>query len=306
MFLIKNKDLDFYLHLGWIGILLFICISLSSAALAQEDLMALLESERPQTKRFVSATFKGSRLINGHSVETKRGGELEFIIAHRFGRLNSGAGELFGLDASNIRFGLEYGLADWLNIALGRSSFEKTYDGFIKIKLLRQSEGEGSPISLVAFTSLSINSLKNNNPDIDLAVSDRIFYTYQLLIARKFNNRLSLQLMPTVVHRNLANSELDDNDIYALGMGGRVKLTKRLALNAEYYYQFNPVESIENHNALALGFDIETGGHVFQLHLTNSRAMIEKAFITETNGNFFKGDIHFGFNITRTFTIKQR
>lgn len=271
-------------------------------ATAQDDLLDLVDKEAAETSEFTEQTFKGTRLINGHSIETRKQGVLDVIISHRFGRLNSGAYELFGLDESNVRLGADYGITDRLNIGLGRNSFEKTYDGFLKYKVLRQRP-ESVPISVAAFGSVALKTLKTGNPAGEPDLNSRLTYCYQLIIAKKFSPSFSFQLSPTIVHRNSVVEELDPNDIYALGAGGRIKLTKRLSLNAEYYYQFNTVDNSPIQNSIAIGFDIETGGHVFQLHFTNSRAMNEKGFITETTGDFFDGDVHFGFNISRTFQL---
>lgn len=274
-------------------------------AKGQDDLLEQLNTMMPEKNITVQSTFKGSRLINGHSVEMRSGGVLEFLISHRFGRLNEGAYQLFGLDDSNIRLGLEYGLLDRLNIGIGRSSFQKTYDGFIKYKLLQQTHGPGSmPISLAGFSSLNINTLRPFAGET-ISFTERLAYTHQLLLARKLSDKISLQLMPTLIHFNRVPLIADNNTIYTLGGGGRIKLTPSTALNLEYYHQFNPLASGDPQNVLAIGFDIETGGHVFQLHLTNSRAMIEPAFIGLTNGRFFEGDIHFGFNISRVFQLGQ-
>jgi len=230
----------------------------------------------------------------------RRKGSLEFLIAHRFGRLNSGAYELFGLDNANVRFGIDYGFTDRLTAGFGRNSFEKTFDAFVKFALLRQQTGTQSiPVSITLFGSGAVNSLRPIDPDVEVAFSERISYTYQALIGRKMSSKLSLQLMPTVVHFNIV-PEGQQNDLLALGLGGRYLLTKRLSVNAEYYYRFGE-QDLETYDALAIGIDLETGGHVFQLQFTNSRSMNEKGFIRETTGNFFDGDIHFGFNITRTF-----
>lgn len=283
------------------------CLVVSLNTFAQDDLMDLLEANTEESTHFTEATFKGSRLINGHTVETRKQGELEFLISHRFGRLNSGAYEFFGLDAANVRLGLEYGVADFLTLGVGRNSFEKTYDGFAKLKLLRQSSGKRfMPVSVVSFSSAAIKTLAGSTPEEYPDIAARMYYTQQLLIARKFGSSLSLQIMPSFVHRNRIQEREGENDIYALGVGGRIKLTQRVSLNGEYYYRLNAEDYAEDDlnqlfNSLAIGFDIETGGHVFQLHLTNSRAMIEKGFIAETNGNFFAGDIHFGFNVSRVF-----
>ncbi len=285
-------------------LILILLFSVGSFAFAQDDLLQILEEESgEESEYFIGSTFKGTRLINGHSVETRDKGVLDFIISHRFGTLNSGVKNLFGLDDANIRLGLDYSLTDRFTLGVGRSSFQKVYDGYLKYNLIRQGESEASPVSVVAYSNMSINSLDWANPERDYRSSDRYAYTHQLLIARKFSNSLSLQLMPSVVHRNLIPTAAEDNLIYALGIGGRQKLTPSVALTFEYYHQFNNDSPNAYQNPLAIGFDIETGGHVFQLHFTNSRPTFERGFITETTGDFFNGDIHFGFNITRTFQL---
>jgi hypothetical protein len=276
--------------------------------LAQDDLMDIVDEEiKEEEGRYAEQIFKGTRLINGHSVETRKRGVLDVIISHRFGRLNSGAYELFGLDQSNVRLGADYGLTDRLNAGVGRNSFQKTFDGFLKYKLIRQQSGidQTIPVSVVGFSSIALKTLKSPDPDTELDFNSRLTYTHQLIVAKKFSPSFSLQLSPTLVHRNVVLEDQDPNDIYALGAGGRIKLNKRVSLNAEYYYQFNRIKNSVIQNSVAIGFDIETGGHVFQLHFTNSRAMIEKGFITETTGDFFDGDIHFGFNISRTFQLHE-
>ncbi len=225
---------------------------------------------------------------------------MNFLFPIDLVRLNSGVYELFGIDGANIRLGFEYGLSDRITIGLGRNSFEKTFDSFAKIKLLRQSSGRKiMPLSVAYLTSAALKTLKGQEQYPNTL--SKLVYTHQLLIARKFSNLFSLQLMPTMVHRNLILAEQKTNDAYAMGIGGRFKLTQRLSLNAEYYHRFDVPETDANYNAIAFGVDIETGGHVFQLHLTNSRSMIEKGFITETSGDFANGDIHFGFNVSRVF-----
>lgn len=281
----------------------FITLLLSVAVhpLFSQNLMDLLDEET-KTTEYTTATFKTTRVVNGHSVEAPAKGELVFIISHDFGRINQGAYEFFGLDQGTIRLGFEYSLTDWLNIGIGRSSYLKTYDGFLKIKLLRQSTGQRNmPVTLSYFVSTALTSLKWQYPDRENYFTSRLAYTHQLLIARKFNNNFSFQLSPTVVHRNLVEKTTDKNDVFVVGAGGRYKLTKRTSLNAEYWYVLPNQLPEGYYNSIGLGFDIETGGHVFQIHISNSQGMYERAFLTDTKGNFFKGDIYFGFNITRTF-----
>ncbi len=291
-----------------LSIFLFLSIALSALQLrAQDDLMDLLgENEEEVTTKTV-ATFKATRIVNSHTIETRRKKTLDFLISHRFGRINGGPYELFGIDESNIRFALEYALSDKVMIGVGRSSFQKTFDGFAKTKILEQATGaKPMPISMTYFTSISAVSL--NTPKYSVKdtnrtnyFSSRLSFVNQLLIARKFNDDLSLQLMPTMVHHNLVYGLNDPNDIYAIGAGGRYRLSPSFSINAEYFYQINPITSSPNFNSIAIAGELETGGHVFQFSISNSRSMIEKGFITETTGDIFGGDLHLGFNIFRTF-----
>ncbi|MDP2337682.1 MAG: DUF5777 family beta-barrel protein [Bacteroidota bacterium] len=280
---------------------------LISGNVHSQDLDALLDAETKPTINYAAATFKSTRIINGHSIEQMKKDQLEFRISHRFGTLNNGPYGFFGLDQSVIHFSLEYGLNDWLMLGAGRGSLNKTYDTFAKFKLLRQSSGaKFMPVSLSYFTSVELNTLSFQDPTRTNYFSSRLAYVTQLLIARKFNENLSVQLTPTYIHRNLVKTELDQNDIFAMGAGARYKLSKRLSVNAEYFYTYNPnAKFLETryYNACAVGVDIETGGHVFQIMLTNSQGMREGTFIPQTTGNLLKGDIHLGFNISRVFAL---
>ena len=275
---------------------------------AQDDLMNLLNENNPAEINYTTATFKSTRIMNGHSIEKMASGQLDFRISHRFGTLNSGAYELWGLDQANIHFSLEYGILKWLMVGVGRGTYEKTFDGFAKFSILRQSTGaKEMPVSLSAFSSVAVNSLKWTDLERTNYFSSRLSYVTQVLVARKFTPSFSFQLTPSFVHRNMVPTELDLNDLFAIGAGGRMKLTKRVSLNVDYYYVINPKDymSQQIYNPLSVGFDIETGGHVFQIILTNSVAMIEKGFIGETTGSWANGDIHLGFNISRVFILKK-
>ena len=288
------------------SVLLIIILTIPFFAFGQDDLMDLIDSPEASTEK-VRSTFNGTRIINGHSTETRDAGTFEVIFMHRFGRINSGAYNLWGLDDAWIRLGLEYSISNNLTIGIGRSSFEKTYDGFLKYRFISQTRGARNfPFTGTAFASMAINTLKPSNPEQEIKFSSRVSYAYQVLLARKFTKSLSLQLAPTLVHHNLVNTPEENNDIYALGLSGRYKITRRMAITIEYYYQFNNNTTQENYNPLGLGIELETGGHVFQMVFSNSQGMIEKSFITETTGNFFDGDIHFGFNITRAFYFKKK
>jgi hypothetical protein len=279
---------------------------LFSAVHAQQDttdLLSLLGEDEP-TLDYTIATFKSTRVINMHSIESVAARHLDFRISHRFGTINSGARDLWGLDQAYMRLGFEYGITDRLMVGLGRSNVNKEIDSFVKYKLLRQSSGlKNVPVTISWFSSAVLRATPFEDPNRENYFSSRLYYCHQLLVARKFNDALSMQVAPTLVHRNLVADSTEKNDVYALGLGGRYKITKRSSFNAEWVYvpdgQLDPVYK----NSLSLGFDIETGGHVFQLHFTNSKPMNEKGFITETTGSWKEGDIQFGFNVSRIFSL---
>ena len=292
--------------------LIIIAALLSVAAFTQEeDLFKMLEEDSKKDDKnrtdYATATFKTTRLINGHTIETTGKKVLDFKISHRFGTVNGGLNEFFGLDNATMRMGFDYGITDRFTIGIGRSTFQKQVDGFLKYKVLRQSSGKiVMPVTVTAVATTMIKTQKDPNETVKRNFSDRLYYAYQVIIARKFSEGTSIHLAPTVVHHNLVPGASDNNDIYALGIGGRQKISKRVSINGEYYF-VNPEQRLPNTtNSLSLGVDIETGGHVFQLHLTNSRGMTERTFITETDGKWENGDIYFGFNISRVFLIGKK
>jgi len=275
---------------------------ITSTVKAQDNLLNILGSD--DERLYVASLFKGTKVVNGQSVKLQAEGVLQFAIQHRFGTLNSGFYNFYGLDNSQVRIGFEYGLKDWLGLGIARSSALKTVDANLKLRLKRQTNGSQSfPFTMVLNSAVFIKQYRwNELKDENFSFTNQLSYAHQLLIARKINRDLTIQLSPTVVHYNLVEVENEPNDKYAIGIGGRQKLTRRVSLNAEYFYQLNDKL---NNNVLSLGFDIETGGHVFQLHLSDSPAMIEPEFITKTNGSWLNGDIYFGFNISRIFTYNK-
>lgn len=272
-------------------------------AFSQDELLKELEENEPNTNDPVIATFSGTRIVNGHSVETRHKNVLEFIITHRFGTLNSGAYEAFGLDNSVVRIGLEYGITDRLMVGIGRTSSDKTFDYFGKYKALKQSET--MPVSLTVFGSAAYLGLKNEQLN-ELSTPDKMAYTTQLLIARKFSSRVSLQVSPSFLYRATVNQDTTVNNLVSLGMGGRFKITKSVALVLEYYLRLNDHSDSPYNDSIGISLEFETGGHVFQLVFTNSQGMVERQFLGETTGDFFDGDIHFGFNITRAFQLGRK
>jgi len=264
---------------------------------AQDNLLGMLAVADEPT--YIAYLFKGTKIVNAQSVELPAQGVLQFNIQHRFGTLNSGLYNLYGLDFSQVRLSFDYGIEDWLAVSIGRSSSLKVIDANSKIRLKRQVK-EGFPVTIVLNSAAYLKQWQDNQVQEYFVFANQLSYTHQILLATKINRDLTLQLSPTIVHYNLVEMQKESHDRYSLGIGGRQKLTQRISLNAEYFYQLN---ERRNNNILSLGFDIETGGHVFQLHLSNSPAMIDSEFITQTTGEWLKGDIYFGFNISRVFTI---
>ena len=257
-------------------------------------------------KSYVTGTFKAEHIVNTQTIESPANGNLNFVIQHRFGQVNSGAYNFFGLDNATLRLGLDYGITDDLSVGIGRSSYLKTFDGYLKYKLLKQTEGPGMPMSVsVLGTVTNYTQDDPSKPYLDARL--RTAYSAELLIARKFSRSLSLQLTPTYLHYNLVPTVNDKNDAFALGLGGRYKVTKRMSVDAEYDVLLNnPMVSTQVHNSFSLGWDIETGGHVFQLVFSNSQSMLATQYLTQTTGTWGKGDIYFGFNISRNFNLKKK
>jgi hypothetical protein len=284
--------------------LLFVVRGYSSHA--QDDMMKLLDSGKVQ-KQYVYGAFKSPRVIMSHSIEMVKPGVLDFRVLHRFGNVNSGISEFFGLDQASMRLGLDYGISENLTVGIGRSTFQKELDGFIKYRPIQQATGpKASPVSVILVGGSTINTLKWSDSSPTHTFSNRLAYYGQVVVGRKFTEALTLQVSPTILHRNLVATTDDPTNMYAAGFGGRIKLTKRVSFNVDYYYVFNQNKKLLVYNPLSVGFDIETGGHVFQLHFTNAVGMNERAFLTQTTNDWGKGDFTFGFNISRAFQIKKK
>lgn len=287
---------------------MFIGVFIAIHAFAQEEepsLLELLEEVTAEENEVVKPqrvynTFGGTHLINGESIETIDKKVWSFIISHRFGRLNGGWRELFGIDQASIRFAMEYGVMDNLTLGVGRSSFEKTFDFYAKYRFLEQQEN-GFPLSMAYYGSMGINSQKFPTRTQENYFSSRLSFANQILVARKFNDWFSLQISPTVVHQNLVATIADKNTLFILGMGAKVKATDRLSFVVEYYLRIKDNPDNPYKDAFAFGIDLVTGGHVFQFQFTNANAMYLAGFTRKTTGDFFQGDVHFGFNISRTF-----
>ncbi len=272
----------------------------------EENWDKLLEEELDKIKLFETGTFKSSRILNGHSVELLPKYGLDFRVAHRFAEMNTSDNNFLGFDEASTYFGLYYGITDRLNIGIARATYNQTNYGFVKYTLFKQSSGAGNmPVTMTLNAFLTHTSKKYSDEIRDNDFNSRLDYAYQLLIGRKFSDRLSFQISPTLVHRNLVETKAEPNDLYSLGFGGRILITRRIAFNAEYYWVINDVPryGFQFYDPVAIGFDIQIGSHVFQLMLTNAAAMTENKFLGETTSNFFDGDIRFGFNLSQVFTL---
>ena len=257
---------------------------------------------------YVTNAFKSTRVINGQSIEMLGAGSLDFRILHRFGPINLGISQLYGLDQSSVRFSFDYAPFNDLLIGVGRSSLKKEIDGFIKYRLLHQSHGSREmPVSLILVAGMTLETLPWDDPTIPNYFTSRLAFFQQVIVGSKLSDILSVQISPTLVHRNLVQQPSNPGDsintIFAVGFGGRIKITNRIAMTVDYYHAFNGMVKGLNYDPLAIGFDIETGGHVFQVHISNSVGMNERAFIMDTRNNWAQGGIQFGFNISRIFQL---
>ena len=266
------------------------------------SLLSLIEND--DEINYTKYSFKTNRIINLHSLENTAMGVMDVKISHRFGTVDEGFYNLFGLDQATQRFGIDYGITDQLGVGVNRNSVKKAFDGFVKYKFLRQSTGKRNmPISAALVVGAAIETQKPDDPTRENYFSSRLFYTSQLIIGSKLNDYVTLELVPSYVHRNLVKTTDEKNYVYAMGIGGRIRLTRRMTINAEYVYVLPNQLASNFKNSLSVGLDIETGGHVFQLHFTNSTSMSEYGFITQTENNWGKNAVRFGFNVSRVFTI---
>lgn len=265
---------------------------------AQEDLLAEFDSIQPST--YKSAAFKGLKIINFESTKMISKGELYFIVSHRFGSVKTGFEDFFGLDQAVTRLNFLYGITDGINIGISRSSFQKIYESSLKFRLVREKKG-GFPFTIVSSNNILVNTALDKQFLPGLEFDNRLGYTTQLLISKKFNKNFSLQLMPTFFHDNYVAIDEQDNSQYVVGFGGRHKLTKRFSLNFDYGLHLNRASSSPFVNPLSIGVDIETGGHVFQLHFTNAQPMNTNGFLGQGTGDWGNGDFFFGFNLSRVF-----
>ena len=265
---------------------------------AQDDLFSEIDTNSTQTN--VTATFKSLKIVNLESTKLAAKGDFYFIVAHRFGSIKNGIDTFFGLDDANTQIKFLYGINEWLTVHASRSGFQKSYEVAVKYRLMPQQDN-GFPVTIVGFNSLVFNTELDKVLLPKLSFENRLNYTTQLLISRKFSESLSLELAPTFFHENYVVNDNQDNSQFAIGAGGRYKISKRIALTMDYAAHLNRASNALARNPLSVGVDIETGGHVFQLHFTNAQAMNETGYLGNAFGDWSTGDIYFGFNLVRVF-----
>ncbi len=279
---------------------------MNSLTAQEEDLLKLLGEEKPK-KEIVKNAFKSPRVINGHSMEFLRPGTMDFRILHRFGQLDQGYENFFGLDQASMRMGFDFGILQNLMVGIGRSTYRKELDAYIKYAPFLQSTGKGSfPLTIALVSGMTMDGLPWADPTRKNFFTSKLAYYFQTIIGRKITEGLTLQVVPTMVHKNLVQLASESNNIYAVGVGGRLRLSRRVSLTCDYFHVYNPLKEYDSEDPLSVGFDIETGGHVFQLHFSNSTGMNERAFLTETTGRWDKTEVRFGFNLSRVFQIKKK
>jgi len=294
------------MHIVHVILLGLLAIATPTFSQQTEDLLSLVDKDGQPKKEFVKSAFKSSRVINGHSMEFLSPGLMDFRILHRFGLINQGYSNFFGLDVASMRMGFDFGITRNLMLGVGRSTFRKELDGFVKYAPIQQSTGGGSPVTVALVAGMTINTVPRANPTLKNNFSSRLGYYYQAIVGRKFSEAFTLQLAPTLVHTNLVPLAAQSNDVVALGVGGRFKVSKRIALTWDYHHLFNGILEGQNTHPLSLGMDVETGGHVFQLHISNAVGMNERAFVTETTFKWTNADLRFGFNLSRVFQLFKR
>jgi opacity protein-like surface antigen len=301
-------------------IICFIALSVGLQQVYAQDstLLSKLDDSMQVDKKtsYVTGTFKAIYIVNMQTVEGEGKGMLNFEIQHRFGEINGPTGgsyNLYGLDNATLRLGFDYGITNRLTVGIGRSSYLKTFDGYLKYKILRQTADNNSmPVTISAVGYAAVYTQKSPD-DSFLNIGNRTSYSAQLLIARKFSRNVSIQLAPTYLHYNLVATKQDKNDVFAIGAGARIKFTKRMSIEAEYnYLPDGQIVSQKTHNSFSFGWGIETGGHVFQLVFSNSQSMSQTQYVAQSihgvdqsTGDWGDGNIYFGFNISRAFNINK-
>ncbi len=279
-------------------LMLLLIIGTSLLQGQEDDLLTELENS-VEEEHFYQPAFKAMKIANMQSTKVAAKGDFYLYVSHRFGRVKDGIETFFGLDNANTKIQFVYGLTDYLQLGISRESVRKTYAGSAKLKLLSQSNKV--PLNMTLYGTINVNTELSSERYPNMKDEDRLSYASQLLISRRITNSLSLQIAPTIVRQNLVLEPFQDHEQAALGIGGRMKLTKRMSLNVDYVYNMSRHSDSVYKDPLSIGLDIETGGHVFQLLFSNAQSTNEPGFISNAEGDWSDGNVFFGFNIVRVF-----
>ncbi|WP_316633864.1 DUF5777 family beta-barrel protein [uncultured Flavobacterium sp.] len=277
-------------------ILVSICLFLATMSYSQDDLLKGLDSTQVD-QNYSTATFKALQLVTLQTTKMAAKKEFYFVVSHRFGSVKDGFHSFFGLDNATTKLGGIYGVTDWLSVNFSRHTLNKMYEAGLKYRMMRQNDN--FPVDIVGYSVADINTFLEKDQYPGLEFKHRMTYVQQLLISRKISQKISLEVVPSFIHKNLYNPDIERNNQFSFGGGGRYKITKRLSVNLEYMHNFDAPDFYKD--PLSVGLDIETGGHVFQLIFTNSQSMSESGYLTNAAGNWGKGDFFFGFNLYRVF-----
>jgi hypothetical protein len=269
---------------------------------AQDDLLSQLDTVKSDEKQIEIAAFKGLQIANMQSTKLAAKGEWYMLVSHRFGDLSQGFDNFFGLDNALTKFGGIYGVTNWLSLGATRQTYNKIYELAAKYKIANQ-EINGFPVTIVGYNTMDINSALEKDLYPNLQFSDRLAFTTQLLISRKVSEKFSAEIGFINVYKNLYDDSIEQQNVFSTAAGIRYKVAKRMSVNLEYALRIitENKDTTPYHNPLTVGLDIETGGHVFQLVVSNSQPMNDVAVFSNAAGDWNKGHVYFGFNMYRSF-----
>ncbi|PKP39224.1 MAG: hypothetical protein CVT98_02695 [Bacteroidetes bacterium HGW-Bacteroidetes-15] len=248
---------------------------------------------KPKLER---AAFESSSLIDNQTNVLFNKGTLEMVMNHRFGLINGGENDLAGIwGATNIRIAFAYSITDRITVGYGTTKDNRLQDFSLKGAILRQTRGNEMPVSVTYYGNFTIDARKKEN---FFNTQDRYSSFNELIIARRFSRVLSFQVSPSWSHFNIVEDYMH-NDVIALAVGGRVKISPSMSLMAEYTQAITTYEQKSPDPGISAGIEFSTGSHAFQIYLANYKGIIPQKNIMFNQNNFFKGDFLIGFNITR-------
>ena len=306
-------------------IIFFALVVISSGLKAQTDtlkkstsadsLLNTLNAQNEARSVPVIATFKSTRLILSETSETVKKNNLNFVVIHRFGDIAGsagGSGTFFGLDnSSDIYIGFEYGLTNNLDIDFGRSKFAQLIDLGLKYAIVHQTADDNTPFAVTLLGKTGLRPYKNDGSFNTF--TDRFSYVAQVIIARKFSSKFSLQITPTFVRDNSAFPFIpgNENQFFAMGVAGRLKITKRFGIILDYAHPFSSFRQHATgdnafYDPIGIGIEIETGGHVFTINFSNAKAISESNYLSFSQSNWAKGQFRLGFTISRIFDLNGK